>query len=428
MRSLLGGLAAVTMLAACFAPPAAAQTPTREKPFPELRDARRWGPFLVDPGFVVDNLGYDDNVYLASDASGRPKETDFVLRAGPNVEAQLAIGRRMRLTIHDRLRGEVFLKHSDLNHADNELEAQYDLLLGPVLLTTEGTWVTVRQRPWAELIERIRETRVGARQSARLFIGPFTDVVLRAGRTTHRYNDPGFDYFIDPSGSGEPIGVSVSTALNRRQTDVSAEVGWRPRARTRVFLRVTERTSRFDSPELGRDTRDLRRQVGIEFHPDSRLSGRLILGRSKLENRDRTFSYAPYEGSIGEALVAYRPTGSTRITLRGERQLYFSLVGRNLYYVDTFRGASIDSYLGSNWGVQAGVSRRDADYPEAGTFGPLLGIKRHDETNDVYVGVLFRMRGGFEIGFRAGRRERDSNDPSVVDEQRYFTTTGSYAF
>jgi hypothetical protein len=177
------------------------QTPTRNRPFPEVRGARRWGPFLVDPGFVIDNIGYDDNIYLVSKDYDKP-ETDFVVRLGPEVTAQTHFGRRVALTIYDKLSGEVFLRHSNLNHADNDLKTQFDVFLNRVLLTTKVRWWTYRQRPNSEIDERTRRDSRDFRQGIRLFASEKIDFYGEVRANRIRYTDPDYLYRVDPDGDG----------------------------------------------------------------------------------------------------------------------------------------------------------------------------------------------------------------------------------
>ncbi|MEN6524881.1 MAG: outer membrane beta-barrel protein [Candidatus Polarisedimenticolia bacterium] len=415
-------LAGAAMLAAVGA--AGAQTPTRDAPFPELLGTRRWGPFLVVPRFTLDNIGYDDNVFLYSQADPRPKETDYILRMGPEVRAQMPIGHRLALTIHDKLAGEVFARHSSLNHADNNFDGQFDALIGPALFTVGGTWNSYRWRPSSEIVERVRENDVRVWQTARLFLSPRTDVSFTASTTRYRYNSE-LPYYLLVG--DEWTQATIDEALDRDQKDRTAEVGWRIRPRTRLFAQYLDRDSDFRHMVGGesRNATERRRALGVEFSASSKLSGRLLAGTSKLEPKDASLGLRPFDGTVVSSELRYRPNGWTRFTATAERAPVFSVFERNLYYVDTYRGVGVDMYLGAFWGVQGGYSLRDSKYPEV---SPTIHAPRDDRTKDSYVGALFRLKNGFEIGLRVGRRKRDSNLPTAVDDQRYVTTSGTYAF
>ncbi len=426
LRGLLPALAAVASLAVPAPGAARAQTPTRETPFPLLPDARRWGPFMVDVGLTLENFGYDDNIYLATTSSGLPKEGDWVLRLAPEIKAQTTFGKNVALTVRDKATGEVFATNSNLNHLDNEAEAQFDLLAGPLLLTSRARYATAEWRPNSELRNRVEQRDALLGQSARLFFGSRTDVVGDYSVSEFRYDDPGTLYAVDDDFDGTLEYVPIEVVLDRRQTRVRGEVGWRATSATRMFLRAEKTDADFE--ERTRDSEDRRVLFGFEFSPSSRLSGRLVAGLARLKEKDEARGLEPYEGPVAQTELIYRPTGASRVRLRWDRQLYFSTFENNLYYVSILKGLSVDWYFGSAWGVQAGYSLENADYPETGILPGEIGIRRSDEITDGYAGVLYRTRGGVEIGLRYGQRLRESNYPGIDDEQRYLTTTGRYAF
>ncbi|UCF67153.1 MAG: outer membrane beta-barrel protein [Acidobacteriota bacterium] len=434
-RLALGGLVCVAIVAAF--PCALAQSPTRDNPFPRFYEPRRWGPFFVEPEFTIDNIGYDDNIFLRPEVLGQT-ESDIVIQMGPRIRAQLPVGQRMALTFEDKLSGELFLHHPDLNHADNSLDAQYDILVGRVLLTTRGGWTTSRQRPNSEIDERTRREAREAAQTVRLFVGPRTDLVLTFGSSRIRYTDADRIVLIDPDGDGTPesieegdtIGVPIGVALDRDEDELRVQAGWRLSGGMRLFVEYRDTQIDFVSELAGRDVDDTRKLVGLELSPNAYLTGELSFGQADVRNTFPGFEYIPYDGSVGRAELTYRPTGSTRLIGRYERDVNFSTYERNLYYRETERTLSAESFLGQRWGWQAGWSRRELQYPEENTIIELTGSdqRRRDEIDNAYAGVLFRYGRNVVLGIRYGVRQRDSNVPFFVDEQKYISTVGSVTF
>ena len=406
--------------------PGFTQTPTRDHPFPRVESGRRWGPFLVEPHFVIDNIGYDDNIYLVPKELQEP-ETDFVLRLGPEVTGQTRFGHRVALTIYDKLSGEVFLRHSDLNHADNDLKTQLDIFLNRFLLTTKIRWWTYRQRPNSEIDERTRRDSRDFRQGLRLFVSEKVDLYGEVRRNRIRYTDPDYRYRVDPDGDGTWQTVTIGEALDRDQDEVSLEVGWRPRGTARLFLRYRSRREDFLYDGLGRDSRERRREIGLELRPKSYLSGRISFGRARLRDEDDLFDYREFDGSVSRVRVTWKPTGVTRFLGKVERDVRFSTFENNLYYEYRLRELRVESFLGSVWGLQAGWSLRKLDWPEESTIS-IPGERRHDEITEKFVGVLVRLPGGVDLGLRFGVRDRTSNIAWAEDHQNYIMTTGRYAF
>lgn len=433
-------LALSLVLAACGA--GFAQTPTRDNPFPRVEGARTWGPFLVDLGFVIDNIGYDDNVFLAPPDRPEQFEEAYVIQMGPEITAQSQFGPRVALTIHDKLSGEVYIGVDSLNTANNSFDAQLDVLLGSILLTSRGEWTTSRQRPFDETDQRLRREDTRLKQTARWFVGSKTDLFAEGELTRSRYTDPDveqrFFIFVDPDGDGtgdlvEAGGVTASVAYDRDVTEIGGGIGWRPNGKTRFFAEYRFREYDYIADELLRDSEDERISVGLEFRPDARLSGRISVGRATLQNTEADLLNKPdaFEGTVGRAQLTYRPTDRTRATLEYERDVRFSTYDQNFYYELDARGIDLEWFLGPRFGLQVGYDQREFDWPEVSLRdldlegNPLL---RRDEIENWYAGFLFSFRSGLTLGLRYGERTRDSNLLSALDEQTYISTTGSFSF
>lgn len=428
--TLSTGVLALLALTLLATPPAQAQTPPLDDPFPRLEDPVQWGPFLVSRSFSIDNIGYDNNVFLVSEEEDRPKESDFVVRLGPEIQAQLEFGSRMALTLRDKLTGEFWAEFSDLNSFSNDFEAQYDLLLGRVLLTSEGRWNSSFGRARSESDERTRLRRTNLRQRLIWYTTAKTDVTVSYASLATRYSDEETQFRVDPDGDGTAELVDIGTALNRDTDEVTAEIGWRPRNRTRFLVGYSEREQDFVVDTEGRDAEETRVYVGAQFRPTAYVSGRIEIGRAELETTEQSpvFDYAPYEGTYSDTRVVYRPTGASRFTVQYGQEARFSTYDRNLYYEDTERSIGMEVYLGRWFGVQAGYSLRDLEYPEENTVSEPIGERREDTIDDAYGGLLFRLPRGLQVGIRVGRRVRDSNVRFARDEQNYLETSGSFRF
>ncbi len=425
---------AATLAVLCsLAFPGMAQTPTRDEPFPRVPEGRRWGPFLVDLGFTIDNIGYDDNLFLVDDDDpDRPKETDYVIRMGPEIHAQTNFGQRVALTVKDKLQGEVYLSHSNLNHADNNLDLQLDALLGPALLTSKGKWSTSQSRPSSEIDERTRRDLTELGETMRLFLGAKTDIAFTLQIGKLRYEDEDSLYLRDIDGDGTGERVSIGTALDRDRTRAYGEIGWRPRGKTRFFARYRFQDDDFVHLDTS-DAEEQRVTIGAEFRPSAYINGKIEFGWSELEATAEGSQRVPYDGTVSETEVTYRPTSSSRITAIYEKDVRFSTWDVNLFYEEVHQGLRFETYLGTAWGIQAGFSRRDLDYPEPDTLtapDPSSEDRqpRADTIDDVYGGILLRMRGGLNLGIRIGRRERTSTIQFANDTQTYVQTTGSFQF
>jgi len=465
-RARAHAAALIALVLATLAPAALAQVPTREEPFPVLISPRRWGPLLVQPQLVLESIGYEGNVYLTApvEISRQEPVSSFYARAGADLTGQMQFGPNVALTFHDRAIGEVYAKSelSALNHLDNEADAQLDVLLGPVLLSAGWEYSSIQDTPTFDAEDNLpdQQTRIRTntpKASLRLFLSPLWDVSASAREVRTRYSNPQRNYTVLVPENGNPdvvlaAPVPVDQALDRDRLAARGEVGWRPRGSIRFFLAYERADLDFNSDQLTgdfsgvafdipapRDATGRRWLFGINFNPLARLSGTFEIGKATVDPIDPDSGYKPFEGPVGVGTLTWRPSGATRVTFSYERDVTVSIFENNLYFESTARNLDLEYFFGRHWGVQGGFGRDRLFYPEEspqtvrypdGTTGQGFdpGVRRQDTIDDVYVGVMTRIVGNFQIGLRYGVRDRTSNDPFAEDRQPYLVTTGSLVY
>ena len=460
--------AALVLLAlASLAPAALAQVPTREEPFPLLFSPRRWGPLLVQPQLVLESIGYEGNVYLTapSEVSKQEPVSSFYARAGADLTGQIQFGPNVALTLHDRAIGELYSRSelSSLNHLDNQADAQLDVLLGPTLLTMGWEYSSIQDTPTYDAEDNLPDQQTRIRTNIpkiglRLFLSPLWDVSASTREVRTRYSNQERFYTVLVPENGNPdvvlaAPVLVDQALDRDRLSARGELGWRPRGTIRFYLAYERGDIDFASDQLTgefsgveydpipapRDATDRRWLFGINFNPLARLSGSLEIGMATVEPLDPDSGYKPFEGPVGVGTLTWRPSGATRVTFSYERDVTVSIFENNLYFESTARNLDLEYFFGRRWGVQGGFGRDRLFYPEEspqtvrypdGTTGQGFdpGVRRQDTIDDVYVGVMTRIVGNFQIGLRYGVRDRTSNDPFAEDRQPYLVTTGSLVY
>ncbi len=249
--------------------------------------------------------------------------------------------------------------------------------------------------------------------------------------------------------------VPVDQALDRNRLSARGELGWRPRGSIRFYLAYERADIDFTYDQLTgdaegvpfdvpapRDATGRRWLLGINFNPLARLSGTLEIGKATVDPIDSGSGYKPFDGPVGVGTLTWRPSGASRVTFDYERDVQISIFENNLYYQSTARNLDVEYFFGRRWGVQGGIGRDRLFFPEkspqkinyppfpGGTTGQGFdpGVRRRDTIDDVYIGVLTRIVGNFQIGLRYGVRDRTSNDPFAEDRQPYFVTTGSIEY
>jgi len=461
--------AALILLAlASLAPAALAQVPTRDQPFPLLVSPRRWGPLLVQPQLVLESIGYEGNVYLTapSEVSKQEPVSSFYARAGADLTGQIQFGPNVALTLHDRAIGELYSRSelSALNHLDNEADAQLDVLLGPTLLTVGWEYSSIQDTPTYDAEDNLPDQQTRIRTNIpkiglRLFLSPLWDVSASTREVRTRYSNQERFYTVLVPENGNPdvvlaAPVLVDQALDRDRLAARGELGWRPRGTMRFFLAYERFDIDFNYDQLTggepgaefeipapRDATGRRWLLGINFNPLARLSGTFEIGKATVDPLDPNSGYQPFDGPVGVGTLTWRPTGATRVTFSYERDVTVSIFENNLYYRSTARSLDLEYFFGRRWGVQGGFGRDRLAWPEespheiqdpSGTttigkgFDP--GVRREDTIDNIYLGVMTRVVGDFQIGVRYGVRDRSSNDPFAEDRQPYFVMTGSLVY
>jgi hypothetical protein len=291
----------------------------------------------------------------------------------------------------------------------------------------------------------------------RLFLSPLWDVSASAREVRIRYSNPQRTYTVLIPENGDPnvvlaAPVPVDQALDRDRLSGRGEIGWRPRGSIRFYLAYERADLDFTYNQLTgvsggaafdiaapRDATGRRWLFGINFNPLARLSGTLEVGKATIEPVDPDSGYQPFDGPVGVGTLTWRPSGATRVTFSYERDATVSIFENNLYYESTARSLDLEYFFGRRWGVQGGIGRDRLFFPEKSPdvikfpngsegegFAP--GVRRRDTIDDVYVGVMTRIVGNFQIGLRYGVRDRTSNDPFAEDRQPYLVTTGSIVY
>ena len=144
-------LAAAVVL--CGAAPARAQvSATPVDPDLSTEEMRRAGPFHVRPFALLKDVGYDDNIRF----DGQTREGDSTATAGGGLEALLLAGDRGGLRLSQELDYVAFQRNTNLDHWNGHARARGILLLRRFLVSLEDQFDTVRERPIAEIDERLR--------------------------------------------------------------------------------------------------------------------------------------------------------------------------------------------------------------------------------------------------------------------------------
>ncbi len=403
----IAALAAAAVL--CAGPAARAQAPaTPVDPDLSTEGTRRVGPFHLRPFAVLKDVGYDDNIRF--DAQTRAGDTTAT--TGGGVDALLLAGDRGGLRLFQELDYVAFQKNTDLDHWNGHARARGVLVLRRLLLSLEDRYDSIRERPTADIDERVRRKN---------------DALTAALRTLGR-GRLGLEAYaraerIDYASDDAVIAGSVER-LNRDEGTLSVLGTLRVLPKTTFVLEGLVSSSVFEEKALGSDSNKRAALAGFRFDPSASIQGDFKIGPMTLLARDR--DGADYHGAVGEGHLGTRLGHAARLKGAFERDVTFSIFQGNLYFVGTSWSAAYEQFFSRRLRGELSYGRTLNHYPEEvvpGGADPFQGI-RDDRLTDYHATVRYRVRPEMSIEVTAYHVLRDSTD-DFYDRVRNFYTFGT---
>lgn len=372
---------------------------------------RRAGAFHLRPFFQLKDAGYDDNIRFES----QTPEGDSTATAGAGLDGLLLFGHRGGLRFHQQLDYVAFGDHTELNHWNGQARAKGLLRAGKALLSLEDRFDSVQERPNSEVDLRLRRATNAATLGLRS---------LQKGRLGARafLRHESIDYAAGDGGS-----VASEDAVRRLSRDESALVlagELRVRPKTTLLLEGTLERVRFQDSSEGRDTRARSIQSGVRFDPAAGIQGELKAGVVAAEAPDRP--QRDYRELIGSGNLRVRLGGATRAKIRLSRDLEFSALADNLYYVGREWSVGLEQFFTRRLSGEAAFGRRLNHYPEEVTRAGSPGFQgiRDDRLATWETTLRYRLHDRLALIASAYRVRRDSSD-DFYDRERNFYTFGT---
>ncbi|HEU4402790.1 MAG TPA: outer membrane beta-barrel protein [Candidatus Polarisedimenticolia bacterium] len=397
------------VLAGFAAPPAArAATPP---PDPDLstENTRLLGPFHLRPFLALKDAGYDDNVRF--DAQKRASDTTATLGAG--LEALLLAGARGGLRLSQELDYVGFARNEDLNHWNGFARARGVYLARRLDLSLEDQYASVRERPGSEIDQRLRRTDNTITAALR---------TVGSGRLGVRaaLRRQAIDY-----SAGDPLSDLAAQRLNRNEDRLSVAGELKVRPKTILVLEGTVANVTFDDPSEGRDAHERSILPGLRFDPSASIQGEIRIGRTSLRAPDRPGS--DYSGTIGDGRLSARLGQRARLKALFARELVFSILADNLYYVGTSWSAAYEQFFSRRLSGEIGYGRGLNHYPVAVLIGGLPGI-RDDRLTTRQISVRYRVNPEMSISANAYHLTRDSTDDALDRARNAYMIGTNYNF
>jgi len=365
------------------------------------------GPFHIRPALIVNNVGYDSNVYY----SPEPVK-DYGFTAGPALDIYLAIRKKIMVQIYESPQYVYFNKLAKERTWNNYFQGEVYFLFNKWLFSLGSRLEDAREK-WNTEID-IRPRRKEERFFASFMWQPSKKSSFSLGYTKTRYDYENL----------EEERYHFAEWLNREEIYVNGVWYYQISFRTRIFLEGGYGVFTFDNPLAMRDSKSLGLYGGFEFSPLGRIQGRIRLGYRFVREQKSGAQYL--KGFVGDSNVQVRllRTLSLRGLYRSLEQ--FSAWETNTYYIENNTG------LGASLYVLRQKIRIDYDYKFGRNSylkaGKVQAGSRVDKYDIHSLGVYFRVKSTVGIGLTAGRWRREIKIRDWKDERNFVSANVTYNF
>jgi len=387
------------LVAVLAASPAFSQAVSPLEPPPTSRYLK-WGPLWARPGLTIPTLGYDSNVFYRPDGSLLPQVGDYFIALSPRLQGMVLFGHRAFLTFDERLEFYLYAKQTDVNYFNQLGKMRLTVPFRSFGLYADAGYDRVRDRPIDAQDQRPirKETPLGV--GAIVKVGWRTDAELGFTHLRATAEDP--DEILGCTPGVDPGCFSLAQRNDRTERG------------TRLLLTGSRRRIEFDDEAVGRDGREWRYGSGVDFGIGGKISGTLRAGYAHFDLSDP--AAVDYRGIVGDIALAVRLGGQgSRLTLRGLRDVRYTLYESTPLYRYGNMDATLVKYFNRLLGMEAGIGRGTVTYlgdPENRVDDLLMGS----------VGVRVRLSENdigrrVEYAFRYIRTRRDSTN-DALDQNR----------
>jgi hypothetical protein len=399
MRQTQARTLAVLLLLTAGVGPASGQTGGQMPPDPADNARIQAGPLSVNPHLELLNVGVDSNI---RDEAFDAKE-DFTATLRPSLDATLRFGQG-RLRYRGSLDAVYFHTYKDERSINRSGELRLEARLPRFVPYVSVSGLATRERPNREIDLRARRTAQTVGGGASLLLFSRTSIVGDVKREIFRYDATEFFR-----------GENLSRGLNEHRTTINGGLRLALTPLTTLSLTAATEQDRFDaSPDRDADT--LRIMPAFEFDPSALLAGTVSVGFRRFRPLHGTMP--PFSGVVAQVSARYTLLGRTRFDLQASRDLDYSYLVDEPYYLRTGAVLTVTQAVGGPFDVQVSGGRDRLEYRTA------IGTAEDAGTDTTDVGgggIGYRLADNARIGVNIEFTRRRS--PVVLrtfDRRRIF--------
>jgi hypothetical protein len=345
---------------------------------PDLARYLRWGPVRARPGFLLSNIGYDNNIFYRTDV---PPVGDYVATLSPKVEGVVLFGHRGFLTFKEQLDWTAYMTHRDQSYLNQRGSGRLTVPFKALGVYVDGVLNDTKERPADALAIRTDVRELGSGTGILITPGWRTDGEFGIFRSSHGYTNA--NYY----NSYDPACPTIGCTLDRTERGMRARGRYLLAGRARLTLEWSNRDITFSNTGVGRDATQKRLVPGLDFGLGGRLTGTVRYGWAHLDSKNP--GYPDYDGPVGEARLSYRFGAGTTVQAGGLRDIGFSTYVQTGYYEDVRYDARVIQYFNRILGAEAGAGRGRLLFPASAS--PLLPEDRMDRLVEFDGGLRVRV-------------------------------------
>lgn len=363
-----------------------------------------WGKVKLAPGLVIEELGWDSNVF---DERDNPKD-DWVFRGTPDLSVFSALT-FAKISLYAGSQLAYYKTYVDERSAGHEYRGRIDLQLSRLHPFIGGGETRSRTRPNGEIDTRADQNQQELSGGVAFELGPHQQVYVAASR----YRSEFFNAVEE--------GVELSTALNHDSLNYSLGVrtDLTPLASLTVFGAYQQ--DKFESLDIrNSDNRSLTTQLRIGA--DAVISGTIAVTYQDFKPVDPLVER--YRGVAVQAGVTYPFLEIGRLSLSLNRGIQYSFDAAEAYYEETSGNLSYTHRLFGEVDFQVSGSKAIFDYGfREGTPA------RRDSLDAASAGVGYNLRNRTRISanYEVSRRRSPVFAERNYDRARAYLSW-AYAF
>jgi len=277
----------------------------------------------------------------------------------------------------------------------------------------DGSYLTTRDRPGFEIDARARRTGITVDGNLEIRALSKTFVGIKAKRQKIDYDQA--TIFLEQN---------LRVELNRTLTEGGITLRHQLTPLTSLTVDVQKEQARFQFAPL-RDADSTQIVAGVKFDPYALLKGTATVGYRDFE--PLVGSLPSYKGSTAAIDLTYVALTSTKITVRGTRDVQYSYDINQPYYLQTGISGEVMQQIFGPVDVVGRAGIAQLDYRDR--IGAEVPVANRIDMVHIYGGgVGYRIGKELRVGFNVDRQKRDSHVPLRQYDGLRYGTSVTYGF